>query len=111
VRAILSLVAVACFVFAPTANADPVQHFDTFVIECGGEQFEIVAKPGSSQFVATTSVSILMGRTVIDTASGEVLDEFHMPYTEHQDVTVCQEILPPEVGLTVIFEVLNTPPS
>lgn len=51
---------------------------------------------------------ILMGITVIDTATG-ALDEFHKPYTKHQDVTVCQEITAIEDGLTVIVEALNTP--
>jgi hypothetical protein len=111
VRVIVCLAAIACLVFAPTANADPVQHFGTFVIECDGEQFEIVSKPGSSNFVDSTSVSILMGVTVIDTATGEVLDEFHKPYTEHQDVTICQDITAIEDGLTVIVEALNTPPG
>ena len=93
----------------PTASADPVQHFDTLLIECGGEQFEIVSKPGSSNFVESNSVSILMGVTVIDTATGEVLDEFHKPFTENQDVTVCHDLGAEEAGLTVILEVLNTP--
>jgi hypothetical protein len=110
-RVIVCLAAIACLVFVPTANADPVQHFGTFVIECDGEQFELVGKPGSSNFVDSTSVSILMGVTVIDTATGEVLDEFHKPYTEHQDVTICQDITAIEDGLTVIVEALNTPPA
>jgi hypothetical protein len=108
VRFILCLVAVAALVAAPTAGADPVRHFDTFFIECGGQQFEIVGKPGSSNFVASTSVSILMGLTVIDNATGVVLDEFHKPYTEHQDVLVCQD-LSADAGVTVYVEVLNTP--
>jgi len=52
-----------------------------------------------------------MGITVIDTATGEVLDEFHKPYTKHQDVTICQDITAIEDGLTVIVEALNTPPA
>ncbi len=42
VRVVLCLAASVCLVLAPTANADPVRHFGTFVIECGGEQFELV---------------------------------------------------------------------
>ena len=75
-RVIVCLAAIACLVFVPPASADPVQHFGTFIIECDGEQFELVGKPGSSNFVGSTSVSILMGITVIDTATGEVLDGF-----------------------------------
>ena len=108
-RFVLLFVAVASLLVAQAANADPVRHFDTFVIECGGEQFEIVSKPGSSNFVDSTSVSILMGITVTDLATGEVLDEFHKPYTQNHDVTVCQDLGALEDGLLVIVEVLNTP--
>jgi hypothetical protein len=107
----VSLAAVACLVAAPVASADPVQHFGTFTIECGGQQFEIVSKPGSSNFLDSTSVSILMGITVTDIATGEVLEEFHKPYTAHQDVTICQDVDALGDGLLVIVEVLNTPPS
>ena len=110
-RIILCLAALVCFVFAPAANADPVQHFDTFVIECGGQQFEIVGKPGSSNFVDSTSVSILMVITVTDLVTGEVLEEFHKPFTQHQDVTICRDVTAVGDGLLVILEVLNTPPS
>jgi len=37
-RVLGCLAAVACLVVVPAASADPVKHFDTFVIECGGEQ-------------------------------------------------------------------------
>lgn len=107
-KVIACLAAVVGLLVTPTASADPVRHFDTFFIECGGQQFEIVAKPGSSNFVASTSVSILMGFTVIDTATGAVLDEFHKPFTDHQDVTVCRD-LSAEAGVTVVVELLNTP--
>lgn len=102
--------AVLLMTMVSTASADPIQHFGTFTIQCNGEQFEIVSKPGSSNFVATTGVSILMGLTVVDTATGEVLDEFHKPYTEHQDVTICRD-LSAEAGITITLEVLNTPPN
>ena len=107
-RLIPCLIAAAALAFVPTAGADPVRHFDTFFIECGGQQFEIVSKPGSSNVVDSTSVSILMGITVIDSATGEVLDEFHKPYTVHQDVTICHDLSAgPDLSVTV--EVLNTP--
>jgi hypothetical protein len=109
-RLIPCIVAAAALAFVPTAGADPVRHFDTFFIECGGQQFEIVGKPGSSNFVDSTSVSILMGITVVDNTTGEVLDEFHKPYTAHQDVTICRD-LSAEAGLSVTLEVLNTPPQ
>ena len=110
-RVVLCLAALVCLVLAPTASADPVRHFGTFVIECGGEQFELVGKPGSSNFVDSTSVSILMGITVTDIATGEVLDEFHKPYARNQDVTICQDITALGDGLMVRLEVLNTPPT
>ena len=110
-RVVLCLAALVCLVLAPTASADPVRHFGTFVIECAGEQFELVGKPGSSNFVDSTSVSILMGITVTDIATGEVLEEFHKPYTRNQDVTICQDITALGDGLMVRLEVLNTPPT
>src|SRR5262245_46769301 len=109
-RLIPCLAAAVALAFVPTAGADPVRHFDTFLIECGGQQFEIVSKPGSSNFIDSNSVSILMGLTVIDTATGEVLEEFHKPYTKNHKVTVCQDLSAVEAGLTVYLEVLNTPP-
>lgn len=106
-KVIAILATVVGLLVAPTASADPVRHFDTFFIECGGQQFELVLKPGSSNFVGSTSVSILMGFTVIDNATGAVVDEFHKPFTEHQDVTVCEDRNEP--GVTVLVELLNTP--
>jgi hypothetical protein len=41
----------------------------------------------------STSVSILKGLTV--TVDGVVVEEFHKPFTSHQDVTVCTEVSPP----------------
>lgn len=52
-----------------------------------------------------------MGITVTDVATGQVLEEFHKPYTANQDVTVCQDIDALEDGLLVFVEVLNTPPA
>ncbi len=54
-----------------------------------------------SNFVDSTSVSILMGITVTDIATGEVLDEFHKPYHRNQDVTICQDITALGDGLMV----------
>jgi hypothetical protein len=97
-----------------SANADPLQHFTgTFAIQCGSDTLVLVAKPGSSNIVTinempSNGVSILMGATV--TVSGVVVLDFHKPFTEHQDVTVCTDLsLPP--GVTAVYEVLNTPPQ
>jgi hypothetical protein len=96
---------------AGSATADPVQAFDTFTIQCGSDTLVIVSKPGSSNVVTingvpTNSVSILMGMIV--TVNGEVVEEFHKPYTENQDVTICTFDEGPEHG---VVEVLNTPPG
>ena len=70
----------------------------------------IVSKPGSSNVVTfdgqpSTSVSILQGITV--TVDGVVVEEFHKPFTSHQDVTVCTES--PEPGVLVVLETILTP--
>jgi hypothetical protein len=93
--------------------ADPVNHVDTFTSQCGSDTLVLVAKPGSSNILTingapTNSVSILMGITV--TVAGVVAYEFHKPYTENQQVTVCDEI-DPGPGTTIVVEVLNTPPG
>jgi hypothetical protein len=105
----LGLMAVT--VGAGSAIADPVQHFGTFTIQCGADTLVIVSKPGSSNVVTingvpTNSVSILMG--IVVTVDGVVVEEFHKPYTEKQDVTICTEV-DPGPGVTVVAEVLNTP--
>jgi hypothetical protein len=109
--ALTSLTLVTLAVGAGSASADPVQHFDTFTIQCGSDTLVIVSKPGSSNVVTingmpTNSVSILMG--IIVTVNGEVVFEFHKPYTENQDVTICTFDSGPE---HVVVEVLNTPPG
>ena len=44
--------AVIALAVAGSATADPVRHFDTFVIDCGAYgTAEIVSKPGTSQVV------------------------------------------------------------
>jgi len=96
--------------FASVASADPTAHFSTFTIHCGGNVYEIVSKPGSSNVVTvnglpSTSVSVLMGLTI--TVSGETVFEFHKPFTEHQSFTVCRDEEPG--GVVVVAEVLFTP--
>ena len=99
------------FVVASTAAADPVRHFETFTIQCGSDTLEIVSKPGSSNVVTvngmpSNSVSILKGITV--TVNGVVVEEFHKPFTEHQEVVICTEV-DPGAGLVVVAETLLTP--
>ena len=96
---------------ASTAAADPVRHFETFTIQCGTDTLVIVSKPGSSTVVSingmpSNSVSILKGITV--TVNGVVVEEFHKPFTEHQDVVVCTEVGAPP-GVVVVAETLLTP--
>lgn len=110
--ALISLTLVTLAVGAGSAFADPVRPFDTFTIQCGSDTLVIVSKPGSSNVVTingvpTNSVSILMG--IIVTVNGVVVEEFHKPYTRNQDVTICTEV-DPGPGITVVVEVLNTPP-
>jgi hypothetical protein len=113
-RAVASLFCLVLAVLAlgsGTASADPVQHFDTFTIQCGGDTLVIASKPGSSTVVTVNgmpanSVSILMGITV--TVNGVVDFEFHKPFTQHQDVTICTEV-DPGAGVTVVAETLLTP--
>ena len=93
-----------------TASADPTNHFGTFEITCDGHSLVISDKPGSSNVVTfdgqpSTSVSILKGFTI--TIDGVVDEEFHKPFTRHQDVTVCTES--PEPGVLVVLELINTP--
>jgi hypothetical protein len=93
------------------ASADPVQHFGTFTVQCGDDTLVLVGKPGSSTVVTingqpSTSVSILMGITV--TVNGVVVEEFHKPFTQNQDVTICSDV-DPGPGVSVVAEVLNTP--
>ena len=69
----------------------------------------IVSKPGSSNVVTfdgqpSTSVSILKGLTI--SVDGVVVEEFHKPFTSHQDVTVCTEAGP---GALVVVETILTP--
>jgi hypothetical protein len=95
-----------------TASADPTNHFGTFEITCDGHSLVIVSKPGSSNVVTfdgqpSTRVSILKGLTV--TVNGVVVEEFHKPFTRHQDVTVCTEVSPP--GELVVVETILTPRS
>jgi hypothetical protein len=99
---------------AVPASADPVRHFENFTITCGDDVYVIVSKPGSSNVVTlngapSNSISILMGITVKDTATGAILDEFHKPYTLNQGdrIAVCYDRTFPETF--VIAEVKFTP--
>jgi len=95
------------------ASADPVQHFSTFTITCGGNTFVLVSKPGSSNVVTvngmpSNSISVLMGLTI--TQNGKTVFEFHKSYTlNHNDrIAICTENDVPE-GVTVVGEVKFTP--
>jgi hypothetical protein len=105
-----ALILVALVVPTATASADPTNHFGTFEITCDGHSLVISDKPGSSNVVTfdgqpSTSVSILKGFTI--TIDGVVDEEFHKPFTRHQNVTVCTES--PEPGVLVVLELINTP--
>jgi len=69
---------VAAFATASGAEADPIRHFDRFVIDCGAYgTAEIVGKPGMSQVVQlngaeSNSVALLMGYEL--SIGGELID-------------------------------------
>ena len=97
-RRVLAIVCVtvigALAALAPSAGADPTNHFGaTFTIICGGNAFEIVAKPGSSNVVTvngqpSTQVSVLFGLHVTD-ADGNVVLDFRKP--GNQPVQTCTD--------------------
>jgi hypothetical protein len=110
IRVLLAVIVGALVLPTATASADPTNHFGTFEITCGGHSLVIVSKPGSSNVVTfdgqpSTSVSILKGLTY--TVDGVVVEEFHKPFTSHQDVTVCTET--PAPGELVVVETILTP--
>jgi hypothetical protein len=97
---------------AGTATADPINNFGTFEVQCGNDVLELVGKPGlGAQVVAinrepTNAVTVLMGVVVTVEGVG-VVEEFHKPFAENQQVTVCTQN--PEPGVTVVTEFLITP--
>jgi hypothetical protein len=110
IRLLLAVIVGVLVLSTATASADPTNHFGTFEITCGGHSLVIVSKPGSSNVVTfdgqpSTSVSILKGLTY--TVDGVVVEEFHKPFTSHQDVTVCTET--PAPGELVVVETILTP--
>jgi hypothetical protein len=110
IRLLLAVIVGALVLPTATASADPTNHFGTFEITCDGHSLVIADKPGSSNVVTfdgqpSTSVSILQGLTV--TVDGVVVEEFHKPFTSHQEVTACTEVTPP--GVLVVVETILTP--
>jgi hypothetical protein len=109
------VLALACLATAAApASADPVRHFGVFTINCGNDVYVIVSKPGSSNVVSvngmpSNSISILMGFTVKDRATGAVLEEFHKPYALNQGerIVICEDRGFPDV--IFIAEVKFTP--
>jgi hypothetical protein len=108
---------VLAFVFLASASApasaDPVRHFPTFTIACGGDMWVIVSKPGSSNVVSvnampSNSISILMGFTIRE--AGVIVAEMHKPYAlNHGDrIVYCQDLSVP-AGVTFTAEVKFTP--
>jgi len=103
----------AALIVAPTAGADPTQHFsDSFPITCGGHTYLLVSKVGASQIVSidgvpSNSVSILFGITVVDNATGAVLFESQKPSIDHQQYTTCVDHSVP--GITATALTLLTP--
>jgi hypothetical protein len=111
-RFVLATFVVALALPVASANADPTNHFGTFEVTCGGHTLVITDKPGSSTVVTfdgqpSTSVSILMG--LVFSVDGEVVVEFHKPFTTHQDVTVCTASEAP--GELLAVETILTPRS
>lgn len=104
---------VAALIVAPTAGADPTQHFTvSFPISCGGQTYLLVSKPGASQIISidgqpSNAVSVLFGITVVDNSTGLVVFEFHKPATDHQRLTTCVDTSTP--GITATAQTLITP--
>jgi hypothetical protein len=101
----------ALSVLAPSAGADPTNHFDvSFTIICGGKALVIVAKPGSSNVVTvngqpSTQVSVLFGLHVTDNL-GNVIIDFRKP--GNQPVQTCTDTSWP-TGWTATAETIITP--
>jgi hypothetical protein len=96
------------------ASADPVRHFENFTIHCGSDTYVISSKPGSSNVITmngapSNSISILMGLTVKDKATGAILEEFHKPYAlNHGDrIVICEDRGFPDI--IFVAEVKFTP--
>ena len=109
-RLFLATLTIALVLPASTANADPTNHFGTFTISCGGHALVITSQPGASNVVTfdgqpSNSVSVLMGLTF--TVDGDVVMEFHKPFVDRQDVTVCTSSEAP--GELLVVETLLTP--
>ncbi len=100
-RQLLAIVSVAAIALAAvsSATADPVRHFDTFVIDCGSYgTAEIVSKPGSSQVVElngapSNSVALLVAYEFL--LDGEFVDftpgaQYQPPGIQNnQELVVC----------------------
>lgn len=98
--AILSGVVIALTAVS-SATADPVGHFDTFVIDCGSYgMVEIVSKPGTSQVVKlngapSNSIALLVDYEYF--FDGEIVDftpgaQYQPPGTQNNlggDLVVC----------------------
>ena len=109
-RLFLATLTIALVLPASTANADPTNHFGTFTISCGGHTLVITNQPGASNVVTfdgqpSQSVSVLMGLTF--TVDGDVVLEFHKPFVDQQDVTICTASEAP--GELLVIETLLTP--
>jgi hypothetical protein len=99
---------VAAFATASGAGADPVRHFDTFVIDCGTYgSAEIVSKPGMSQVVElngteSNSVALLLGYEL--SVGGELIDitpgaQYQPPgQQDRSNLVVCfdRSVAPPD---------------
>jgi hypothetical protein len=92
---ILATTAAAAALAAP-ATADPTRHFDlSFTIVCGGHEYVIVSKPGSSNILTvdgqpSTGVSVLFGLYVTD-ENGDVVVDFRKPGAASANATVCTD--------------------
>ena len=110
----LSLAAVAAAAaLAGPATADPTQHFDlSFTIVCGGHEYVIVSKPGSSNILTvdgqpSNGVSVLFGLYVTDENDNVVVD-FRKPGAASAKATVCTDTSWPP-GWTATAWTLLTP--
>jgi hypothetical protein len=108
-----AMLLVCAGLLAGTGNADPTKHWtDSFTIVCGGHNYVIVSKPGSSNVITidgqpSNSVSILFGLHVVDD-QGNVFLDFRKPGAASAKATVCTDTSWPP-GWTATAWTLLTP--
>jgi hypothetical protein len=95
-RKFLLLVGLAlalCASAVPAASADPTNHFtESFAINCGGDVYVIVSKPGASQVLTlngapSNAVSVLF--RLVNTGTSGTTTLVDKPLPKNEKVLVC----------------------